>query len=506
MSTVVLYCWCHSDSASVLLYFTLDPARPHDENEAEKEEEDMFVRSCGIVSELYTHILRFILSCNVAPINSAGVARKIRNITSAQRTTAMDVENQGNYDACDFNLLYLFIVHGISSEQPANGWGSVPSDNDKDIGHDIERMRIVTEFIISQNNIKRIETEKYKWITEETLNVCSRIDKINTAVRSSQYVDLLSRIKDQHLDDTLRNEYLHEIQEMDPQKGKENFIRKCRIVLDLNPSILQVILHEQLPPDECAEKVKKLKEELKKKHKKNLIRNEQQKIIDNVHKDGYEKCDTSLMYILLRNICHNIKNPKSDWENPVKDMDISIGDDIERIRQRRNEFGHSKDAYLCSALYTTFIEESREICKRMDAPAPSSHSPYLNKARPKFLPILEAIEKESIGRSLQVLRDTQRPNELSTAEEDMLSKLLNKLDIFLDQQKDIKEAGKIVHKSTYTPELNAMFTKVQVTNNDAAKFLQYLHDFQFYPISQVTERQLSCPHAIKKKQLVAFSL
>ena len=28
MSTVVLYCWCHSDSASVLLYFTLakDPA------------------------------------------------------------------------------------------------------------------------------------------------------------------------------------------------------------------------------------------------------------------------------------------------------------------------------------------------------------------------------------------------------------------------------------------------------------------------------------------------
>ena len=25
MSTVVLYCWCHSDSASVLLYFTLLP-------------------------------------------------------------------------------------------------------------------------------------------------------------------------------------------------------------------------------------------------------------------------------------------------------------------------------------------------------------------------------------------------------------------------------------------------------------------------------------------------
>ena len=29
MSTVVLYCWCHSDSASVLLYFTsLSPPPP----------------------------------------------------------------------------------------------------------------------------------------------------------------------------------------------------------------------------------------------------------------------------------------------------------------------------------------------------------------------------------------------------------------------------------------------------------------------------------------------
>ena len=28
MSTVVLYCWCHSDSASVLLYFTLMKSSP----------------------------------------------------------------------------------------------------------------------------------------------------------------------------------------------------------------------------------------------------------------------------------------------------------------------------------------------------------------------------------------------------------------------------------------------------------------------------------------------
>ena len=142
----------------------------------------MFVRSCGIVSELYTKILRFILSCNIAPINSADVARKIRNITSAQRKTAMDVEHQRNYEACDFNLLYLFIVYGFSSDQPVEGWGNDPSATDEGIGDYIERMRIVAEFITSQNNIKRIETEEYKWITEETLKVCSRFDNINSAV------------------------------------------------------------------------------------------------------------------------------------------------------------------------------------------------------------------------------------------------------------------------------------------------------------------------------------
>ena len=32
MSTVVLYCWCHSDSASVLLYFTCNPSCAYNSN------------------------------------------------------------------------------------------------------------------------------------------------------------------------------------------------------------------------------------------------------------------------------------------------------------------------------------------------------------------------------------------------------------------------------------------------------------------------------------------
>ena len=38
MSTVVLYCWCHSDSASVLLYFTFDM---HLKSKSQKQREKL---------------------------------------------------------------------------------------------------------------------------------------------------------------------------------------------------------------------------------------------------------------------------------------------------------------------------------------------------------------------------------------------------------------------------------------------------------------------------------
>ena len=117
---------------------------------------------------------------------------------------------------------------------------------------------------------------------------------------------------------------------------------------------------------------------------------------------------------------------------------FSIGDDIERIRQRRNEFGHSKDAYLCTSDYTTLIKESRAICQRMDAPAHSSHFSHIDQDRPKFLPWLETIEKDSINTSLQELYSKGRPNEMKKDEND----LLKNMNILLIQQKEIEAVCK----------------------------------------------------------------
>ena len=150
------------------------------------------------------------------------------------------------------DLLYLFIVHGISSVKPAKGWGNLPSDTDIETGDNIERMRMVTEWVISKNKVKRVEITQYKEIMEEVLTICTRIDNINSYHISSDYVDLLSRIRKDFLDDQIRTKYLQDIKQMadnrsDLQTGREHFVRMSRIVLELNPSILQAILVVQLP-------------------------------------------------------------------------------------------------------------------------------------------------------------------------------------------------------------------------------------------------------------------
>ena len=381
----------------------------------------MYIRSCGIVSELYATIMRQILSWNISPADSVDVARKIRQISHEDWKTAMCVANRGNYGDCDFNLIYLFIVHSLHPrDQPANGWGNIPSESHIGLGDDIERMRDVKECLIKQDTLQVINKERYIVITDEALQICKRIDNINPAIVSSYYVELRRSVLTQILDETIKTRYKHAIKQMcekqaDMQIGQTHFARMCKIVLELNPSILQEILQEQLPINECINKAPNLR----------VLRTEQIDIINNdVPHNGYKNCDTTLMYTLLRNLCKKIPRPKSGWGKKVNNTDVGIGDDIERIRQRRNEFGHSPLAYLCTAEYNTLIHDSMEICRRMDATLPSTHSAYMAKTKPNFLPKLELIKKECNHLNNTTLNEyIQRLDEKNKVEMDTRKKI-----------------------------------------------------------------------------------
>ena len=410
-------CIAHNQVIKLILLVDYTPSKD-DENADTKEE--MFIRSGGIVSELYTTILRKMLCCIIPPSDSADIARKIRNISSKEWKTAMLVANRGNYDDCDFNLAYLFIVHSLEPrDQPKSGWGNPPDESDKGLGDDVERMRISKEILIKQSDVERIEKDNYDVMSNESLEICKRMDNINPAFPSTFYVELEELIRTQPLDATIRNRYKCEIQQMaakekEMQEGQTHFARMCKIVLELNPSILQEILQELLPHNDCKNKAQKLK----------ILRPEQLNITNDVPTNGYKDCDTTLMYTLIRNLCAKIPRPKSGWGNKVNSTDIGIGDDIERIRQRRNGFGHSPLAFLGTSDYNALIQDSKGICRRMDSLVPCAHSQYMGKNKPQFLPKLENIEKEFTCISKAALHEyIKRLDDMNKAEIDTREKI-----------------------------------------------------------------------------------
>nr|XP_022319815.1 uncharacterized protein LOC111122363 [Crassostrea virginica]XP_022319816.1 uncharacterized protein LOC111122363 [Crassostrea virginica]XP_022319817.1 uncharacterized protein LOC111122363 [Crassostrea virginica] len=145
---------------------------------------------------------------------------------------------------------------------------------------------------------------------------------------------------------------------------KVNFARLSRVVIDLFAKILRDILLFYYPhSDDLRQKIRDIQLEEK-------LWKDMAKITDG---DGYEKCDVSLLYTLLRNTCQ-IEPPtiterrKIVWGGdkiPSREC-TSLGDDIERIRIIRNK--------VCSHVHSTEIEDgdcekyfgiSLGICKRL---------------------------------------------------------------------------------------------------------------------------------------------
>lgn len=61
-----------------------------------------------------------------------------------------------------------------------------------------------------------------------------------------------------------------------------------------------------------------------------------------IHGKIYEDFEISLLYTILRNICI-IPEHKNGWGDVPLPIDKSVSANIERIRLKRNEYGHSTD-------------------------------------------------------------------------------------------------------------------------------------------------------------------
>lgn len=146
---------------------------------------------------------------------------------------------------------------------------------------------------------------------------------------------------------------------------KVNFARLSRLVIDLFAKIMRDILLSQYPnPQDLQKKIKDINLQQKFKIDMNRILNG----------DGYEKCDVSLLYSLIRYTC-KINPPtvtprrELTWGGfsiPSREC-TELGDELERMRIIRNRiFGHIHNTEVEDNDFQKYFGISLGICQRLN--------------------------------------------------------------------------------------------------------------------------------------------
>lgn len=79
----------------------------------------------------------------------------------------------------------------------------------------------------------------------------------------------------------------------------------------------------------------------------------------------YRNFDVTLLYTLVRNLCHSLK-PTNGWGKEPDDADIQIGDDIERLRLFRNNYhAHADSAAISDADFKDIWKNLNSVVNRI---------------------------------------------------------------------------------------------------------------------------------------------
>ena len=96
---------------------------------------------------------------------------------------------------------------------------------------------------------------------------------------------------------------------------------------------------------------------------------EQLQTLNNATKYGYKNFDVTLLYSLIRNLAlPSVPSPSNGWGKvPSLPSQLTIGDDIERIRDFRNSvYGHASSTAIPDHVYKGYWNSFKDVCCRMD--------------------------------------------------------------------------------------------------------------------------------------------
>ncbi|XP_062569028.1 uncharacterized protein LOC134231122 [Saccostrea cucullata] len=193
--------------------------------------------------------------------------------------------------------------------------------------------------------------------------------------------------------------------------------RFAKLGMAINEEMTQAcrdVLEMEVPPGLVYNKVK-----LSSIYKN--IRPEQERRLIGAKTDGYKEFDITLLYTLIRNICTKIPRPTKGWGGSTMPSvgEITIGDDVERIRMIRNTmFGHISSASTSQTDFDDTWSIITDICQRLQA--------YTNKDYLSGLSNIQsqALEEEFETTIIEKLREDYKNNQsllekISSVEKDL---------------------------------------------------------------------------------------
>ncbi|XP_062618728.1 uncharacterized protein LOC134280330 [Saccostrea cucullata] len=143
--------------------------------------------------------------------------------------------------------------------------------------------------------------------------------------------------------------------------GSSRFAKLGMAINDVLTQAYRDILEMDVPPSLAFNKVKS--SSLYKK-----LRSDQELLLIDAKNSGYKNFDITFMYTLLRNICTTIPPPTNAWggNDMPSTIEITIGDDIERIRLIRNSvFGHVYSASTSQQTFDDSWSVISDVCQRL---------------------------------------------------------------------------------------------------------------------------------------------
>ena len=146
-------------------------------------------------------------------------------------------------------------------------------------------------------------------------------------------------------------------------QGKTNYARLGLVVADIFPNILREIMRSIILPEGLCRQIKK-------QHKKkpsflNKMTHGEHVSLITLSNGTYNNIDFTLLYKLMRSFSI-LDDPRQGWGNQPTIADVTISDDVERLRFARNKLVHRIKADIDSIEMSDYFSNIVNITQRID--------------------------------------------------------------------------------------------------------------------------------------------